>query len=213
MPRTRKGAARRRKHKRILKAARGFFGAGSRRYRVALDKTFRAGVSATRDRKLRKRNFRRLWITRITAACRQRGLRYNEFIFGLTEANVALNRKMLSEIAVADPAAFDAIVAAAKDGAVAALSRARQKPAAAAKKPEKPQAAPARARKAAKKAVKKAAKKPDDKGAKKPKKEPAAKRPVKAAAKDVKKAAKKAAKKTAKKAVKKAAKKADKNDS
>ena len=110
MPRVRKGAARRRKHKKVLKAARGYHGAASRRYRLALQSVFRAGVNATRDRKLRKRNFRGLWITRITAACKQRGIRYSEFIHALSEAKISLNRKMLSEIAIADPAAFDAIL-------------------------------------------------------------------------------------------------------
>jgi len=114
MPRVRKGAARHRKHKKILKAARGFYGAGSRRYRMAAEKTFRAGVMATRDRKTRKREFRRLWITRISAACNQRGVRYSTFICDLGKADIDLNRKMLSEIAIADPAAFDKIVEASK---------------------------------------------------------------------------------------------------
>ena len=110
MPRVRKGAARRKKHKRILKAARGYHGATSRQYRLARQAVFRAGVFATRDRKTRKRQFRRLWITRIAAGCRQRGIRYSQLMNGLWHADIALNRKMLSEIAVADPAAFDAIV-------------------------------------------------------------------------------------------------------
>ena len=113
MPRVRKGAARRRKHKRVLKAASGFHGAASRRYRLAVQAVFRAGVSATRDRKRRKREFRRLWITRITAACQQRGVRYSRFMFGLTESGIRINRKMLSEIAIADPSAFDEILAKA----------------------------------------------------------------------------------------------------
>lgn len=74
----------------------------------------RAGVYARVGRKLRKRSFRALWITRLTAACRQRGIMYSRLINGLKKANIALNRKMLSEIAIADPAGFDAIVAAAK---------------------------------------------------------------------------------------------------
>jgi len=114
MPRVRKGAARRQKHKRVLKDARGFYGAASRRYRTAIEKVFRAGVMATRDRKTRKRQFRRLWITRISAACNQRGIRYSTFISALSVADISLNRKMLSEIAVAEPAAFDAIIKAAK---------------------------------------------------------------------------------------------------
>ena len=110
MPRVRKGAARRRKHKKILKAAKGYHGAASRRYRQASEAVFRAGVMATRDRKRRKRDFRALWITRISAACRQRGLRYTQLRFALSEADIQINRKMLSEIAIADPPAFDAIV-------------------------------------------------------------------------------------------------------
>ena len=120
MPRVRKGAARRRQHKRILRAARGYHGAMSRRYRVARQSIFRAGVNATIDRKRRKREFRRLWITRISAACRQRGLRYSQLQAALFEADIKLNRKMLSEVAIADPAAFDAVLAAAGVAAPAA---------------------------------------------------------------------------------------------
>ena len=110
MPRTRMGAARHRKHKKVLRAARGFRGAASRRYRIALQAVFRAGVFATRDRKVRKRQFRRLWITRIAAACKQRGFTYSRFIFALDKMDIKLNRKMLSELAIADPKTFDAIV-------------------------------------------------------------------------------------------------------
>jgi large subunit ribosomal protein L20 len=85
----------------------------SRRYRLALQSVFRARVNATVDRKRRKRDFRKLWITRISAACEQRGLKYSRLIFALEEADVKLNRKMLSEIAIADPAAFDAVCQAA----------------------------------------------------------------------------------------------------
>jgi len=74
----------------------------------------RAQVNARVGRKLRKRDFRGLWIIRLSAACRQRGIRYSQFINGLKKANIALNRKMLSEIAIADPQAFDAVVAQAK---------------------------------------------------------------------------------------------------
>jgi len=110
MPRVRKGSARKRKHKRVLKAARGFHGANSRRYRIAKGKIFRAGVFATRDRKNRKREFRRLWITRISAACKQRDINYSRFMAGLFDNCIDLNRKMLAEIAVADSETFDAIV-------------------------------------------------------------------------------------------------------
>ncbi len=110
MARVRKGAARRKKHKKVLKQAKGQYGARSRRYRLAIQSVYRAGVNATRDRRRRKRDMRKLWITRISAACRQRGVRYSELKYALDEAGITLNRKMLSEIAVADPAAFDAVV-------------------------------------------------------------------------------------------------------
>ncbi len=114
MTRVRIGATKRQKHKKVLKAARGMRGVVSRRYALAKQKTFRSGVFATRDRRARKREFRALWITRITAACKMRGIRYSQLINGLFRADINLNRKMLSEIAIADPAAFDAIVEKAK---------------------------------------------------------------------------------------------------
>ncbi|MCE5280024.1 MAG: 50S ribosomal protein L20 [Planctomycetaceae bacterium] len=114
MPRVVTGPARRRKHKRILKDAKGFYGAGSRKYGIAKGKVFRAGVTATIDRRKKKRDFRALWITRISAACEQRGIRYSRFMFALSECDIDINRKMLSEIAIADPKAFDAIVESAK---------------------------------------------------------------------------------------------------
>lgn len=120
MPRVRKGAARHQKHKKVLKAARGYRGSRSRRYRLALQAIFRAGVTATRDRKTRKRQFRRLWITRISAACKQRGATYSRFMYAMTYADIDLNRKMLSEIAIADPKAFDTILEAAMAAARAA---------------------------------------------------------------------------------------------
>ncbi|MFW6155474.1 MAG: 50S ribosomal protein L20 [Planctomycetota bacterium] len=113
MPRVLKGAARRRKHSKIIKGVRGHRGAEGRHYRVARQAVTRAGEYAYRDRKARKREFRSLWITRISAACRQRGIRYSQFISGLRTAGITLNRKMLSEIAVADPAMFDKIAQSA----------------------------------------------------------------------------------------------------
>ncbi len=110
MPRVRSGSHKHRKHKKILRAAKGYYGAASRRYRIAKQSVYRAGVNATKDRKRRKREFRRLWITRISAACKQRGLRYSQFMHGLFWADIKLNRKMLSQIAIEDPAAFDKIV-------------------------------------------------------------------------------------------------------
>ena len=112
MPRARKGAARRQAKVRVLRAAKGYRGARSKQWRRVQESVTRAGAYAYRDRRNRKRDFRRLWITRITAACRMRGGRYSRFIAGLKAADIQLNRKMLSEIAIADPAAFDAIVEA-----------------------------------------------------------------------------------------------------
>ena len=113
MTRTRKSTPRRREKKRILKAARGGRGAPGHLYRLAKEAVVRAAVYARVGRKLRKRNIRALWITRLSAACRQRGIRYSQLIDGCKKANILLNRKMLSEIAIADPPAFDAIVKAA----------------------------------------------------------------------------------------------------
>lgn len=114
MPRARKGAARRRSRKRILKAVKGHRGAAGRQYRLAKEAVVRADVNARIDRKRRKRDFRGLWITRLSAACRSRTIRYSEFIQGCKKANIRLNRKMLSEIAIADSAAFDHIVEVAR---------------------------------------------------------------------------------------------------
>lgn len=87
--------------------------------RTVKETLVRAGVFAFRDRRLKKRTYRRLWITRINAACRMRGLRYSQFINGLHKANIELDRKSLSEIAICDPAAFDAIVESAKEALAA----------------------------------------------------------------------------------------------
>ena len=114
MTRAVKGAARRRARRRILKAVKGYRAARGHLYRVAKEAAVRAGVNARIDRKRRKRDFRGLWVTRLSAACRQRGIRYSQFINGCKKANIQLNRKMLSEIAIADSAGFDAIVEKAK---------------------------------------------------------------------------------------------------
>lgn len=110
MTRVRKGAARKRAHKRVLREARGYYGTKSRHFQQAKVALTRAGQFAFRDRRALKRDMRRLWITRITAACRMRGTRYSLFINGLRHAGILLNRKMLSQIAIDDPKAFDAIV-------------------------------------------------------------------------------------------------------
>ncbi len=110
MPRVRIGSARKRKHTRVLREARGYFGTKSRHYQQAKVARMRAGRYAWRDRRQRKRDMRALWITRITAACRMRGTRYSLFMNGLKLAGILLNRKMLSQIAIDDPATFDTLV-------------------------------------------------------------------------------------------------------
>lgn len=114
MPRIRKGAARHQAKKRILKAVKGHRGATGRLYRLAKEAAVKAAVNARIDRKRRKRDFRGMWITRLSAACQQRGIKYSQFINSCKKANIGLNRKMLSEIAIDDPQGFDAIVEAAK---------------------------------------------------------------------------------------------------
>ena len=116
MPRAKKGAASRRQRKRLLKSARGYWGGRSRLLRPAKETVKRAMVYATRDRRVRKREFRALWITRLSAAVRARGLTYSRFIEGLKKAKVAINRKILADIAVSDPAGFDRIFAQARVG-------------------------------------------------------------------------------------------------
>lgn len=110
MPRTRKGAARTQARRRLLRAARGYWGTKHRHKQQAKVALMRAGRFAYRDRRVRRREFRRLWITRLSAACRMRGTRYSRFINGLQRAGVLVNRKMLSQIAIEDPRAFDQLV-------------------------------------------------------------------------------------------------------
>ena len=106
-----KGAVRTRaRHKKILKLAKGYFGAKSKNFRIANQAVMKSLVYAYRDRKAKKRNFRQLWITRINAAARMNGLSYSKFMNGLKKSNIALNRKMLAEMAVNDPAAFAQLV-------------------------------------------------------------------------------------------------------
>lgn len=110
MPRVRKGAARTQARRKLLRAARGYWGTKHRHKQQAKVALIRAGQFAYRDRRARRRDFRRLWITRISAACRMRGTRYSRFMNGLTRANVLLNRKMLSQLAIEDPTTFDKLV-------------------------------------------------------------------------------------------------------
>ncbi|UCE99063.1 MAG: 50S ribosomal protein L20 [Planctomycetota bacterium] len=114
MPRVRKGAARHHAKKRILKKVKGHRGPSGHLYRSAKEAAKQSAVNARIDRKRRKRDLRGLWIIRLSAACRQRGIRYSQFINGCKKANIQLNRKILSEIAASDSTAFDAIVETAK---------------------------------------------------------------------------------------------------
>ena len=120
MPRSTNNPASRRRHKRVLKQAKGARGGRSKLIRRARETMLRAGQFAYRDRKARKRDFRRLWITRVTAACQERGIRYSIFIYGLKQAGIELNRKSLSELAIFEPAVFDELVDVARGAAAAA---------------------------------------------------------------------------------------------
>ena len=116
MARVKNGAVTKARHKKVLKQAKGYFGSKHRLYKTAKEQLMHSGQYAYRDRKQRKREFRKLWITRINAACRQNDISYSRFIEGLTKAGVEVNRKMLSEIAINDPKTFAKFVKIAKDG-------------------------------------------------------------------------------------------------
>ena len=112
--RVRNSVASRRRRKKVLKQARGYFGARSRLFRTAREAVNRAQLYAYRDRRNRKRVFRRLWIARINAAARLNGLSYSQLIHGLSLAEIAVNRKVLADLAVRDPDAFTAVAEQAK---------------------------------------------------------------------------------------------------
>jgi len=114
MARVKRGVVSRRRHRKILRLAKGFYGAKSRWFKLANQYVVRALASAYRDRRLRKRQFRRLWITRINAAARSSGLPYSRLMAGLRKAGISVNRRTLADLAVRDPAAFDALVERAK---------------------------------------------------------------------------------------------------
>ncbi|TRW49859.1 50S ribosomal protein L20 [Aliidiomarina halalkaliphila] len=116
MARVKRGVVARARHKKILKKAKGYYGARSRVFRVAKQAVIKAGQYAYRDRRAKKRTFRQLWIVRINAAARQGGLSYSRFINGLKKASVEIDRKILADIAVHDQAGFSALVAKAKEG-------------------------------------------------------------------------------------------------
>jgi large subunit ribosomal protein L20 len=117
--RTTKGAARTKAKRRLFRAAKGYRGGHGKLLRTVKESVARAGAYAYRDRRVRKRDFRRLWIIRINAAARERGLRYGQLIEGLKKANIDLDRRMLAEMAVNDPQAFDAVVERVKEALAA----------------------------------------------------------------------------------------------
>ena len=116
MPRVKGGTIHAARRKKVLNEAKGYFGSKHRLYRTAKEQVMHSLSYAYRDRRQKKRDFRKLWITRINAACRQNDISYSKFINGLAKAGVEVNRKMLSEVAIADPKAFTNLVNIAKAG-------------------------------------------------------------------------------------------------
>lgn len=114
MARVKGGNVSKNRRRKVLKAAKGYFGSKHRLYKTAQEQLFHSGEYAYRDRKANKRNFRKLWITRINAACRQNDISYSKFINGLSLVGIEINRKMLSEVAINDPKAFTELVNTAK---------------------------------------------------------------------------------------------------
>ena len=114
MTRVKGGSVSKTRRRKVLKAAKGYFGSKHRLYKTAQEQVFHSGVYAYRDRRQNKRNFRKLWITRINAACRENEISYSKFINGLNLAGVTVNRKMLSELAIDNKEAFANLVAIAK---------------------------------------------------------------------------------------------------
>src|SRR5262245_9957107 len=119
MPRTTNAVARRKRRKKVLKQAKGYWGRKHSSYRFANEQLMRSGAYAYRDRRNRKRDFRCLWITRINAAARREGMSYSQLIHGLDQAGVEVNRKMLADIAVNDPEGFRRFVDLAREAAAA----------------------------------------------------------------------------------------------
>ena len=126
MTRVRNGVVTKQRHKKILKEARGYFGSKHREFKSAKEQLMHAGQYAYRDRRQKKREFRKLWIVRINAACRDNEISYSRFIEGLNKAGLDINRKMLSEIAINDPKAFSELVKVAKSGKVAEVKAVKE---------------------------------------------------------------------------------------
>lgn len=116
MPRVKGGTIHRARRAKVMKAAKGYFGSKHRLYKTAKEQVMHSLSYSYRDRRQKKRDFRKLWITRINAACRMNNISYSKFINGLSKAGVSVNRKMLSEIAIDNPAAFTELVKVANDG-------------------------------------------------------------------------------------------------
>ena len=116
MARVKGGTVSKTRRRKVLKEAKGYFGSKHRLYKTAQEQVFHSGAYAYRDRRQKKRDFRKLWITRINAACREEGISYSKFINGLTKAGVTINRKMLSELAIDNKDAFKDLVEIAKNG-------------------------------------------------------------------------------------------------
>jgi len=113
MARIKRGLMRHKRHKKLLSKAKGYYGRKKNVFKNAHEQVMKSGQYAFRDRRAKKRDFRRLWIARISAACRMEGVRYGELIHGMSTKGMEVNRKMLSELAIADPKAFSALVKAA----------------------------------------------------------------------------------------------------
>jgi large subunit ribosomal protein L20 len=122
MPRSKNGTRRRERRRKILKLAKGYWGGRSRLFKTAKEAVMKGLASSYRDRKRKKGEFRRLWIARISAAVRQEGMTYSQFMHALIQSNVQLNRKALSNMAIEDPVAFKAVVAKAKESLAAGVA-------------------------------------------------------------------------------------------
>ena len=127
MARVKGGSVSKNRRRKVLKAAKGYFGSKHRLYKTAQEQLFHSGEYAYRDRKQNKRNFRKLWITRINAACRLNDISYSKFMNGLSKAGIEINRKMLSEIAINEPDAFTKLVKTANDALNGKVSKTETK--------------------------------------------------------------------------------------
>ena len=144
MTRVKGGTVSKTRRRKVLKAAKGYFGSKHRLYKTAQEQVFHSGVYAYRDRRANKRNFRKLWITRINAACRLNEISYSKFISGLNKAGVEVNRKMLSELAIDDAKGFAALVKIAKDANDGKVAKKQEAPKAETKKEAVKKEAPAK---------------------------------------------------------------------